>query len=598
MSNDKPDNNPTVVDAAIDGYGDVADTATSSGEAVAQSAHNAAGALKRDVRRHEATANRSYAASAGNLSVTFHDVDAVTTTIQDLNRFATPLIGTLGTVATDPDLIASLPLSPITGASAEAAALTAAGRLTGNLVVGEALALITASVVSTYQLADSALSNAAANLRAGIGNAGSLLSGISTVGGSSLSADGQIVSSIFGGLGGLSVATGDLAGALITLPRLIEGVFVTGIGAATSGILLEGSEALARSIHQSLGSGSSGEGVGLLSVMGLTTFGVEVGTNFTRNFSWDGALADSADEFQGMLGATGSSYDDILGLLIHDGHTLGMFRDGDAELGGSGLSDAVMNARNSEAVNDSNSSIYGSDEALNHDEQHHILPHDVASLFAGSAQIDYVGKDGFADIRIIESADGQGHSTYIVQIPSTQGWTPWAGSVPNDSTSDLYAMRYGDQTALSHAVFAAMNKAGIPTGAGAPPVMVTGFSLGGITAGAIAANPHGFNVEQVVTAGAPIGGMSIPTSTHVTALEARQDPVPSLDGTANPSTWTTVRHDAYPLATESGYTVLSAAHDANRYAVLARENAAVNNDPGFAKFFQGTQTVTDYYARR
>ena len=31
---------------------------------------------------------------------------------------------------------------------------------------------------------------------------------------------------------------------------------------------------------------------------------------------------------------------------------------------------------------------------------------------------------------------------------------------------------------------------------------------------------------------------------------------------------------------------------------MAKENPAVNNNPELAKFFQGTQTVTDYYVRR
>jgi dienelactone hydrolase len=131
-------------------------------------------------------------------------------------------------------------------------------------------------------------------------------------------------------------------------------------------------------------------------------------------------------------------------------------------------------------------------------------------------------------------------------------------------------------------------------------VMLTGFSLGGITAGAIAAEPHGYNIQQVVTAGAPIGGMNIPSATHVTAFEARQDAVPTLDGAANPSSWTTIHQNAYRLANEDMPFPSSPAnaHLADRYGVMAKANPAVNNDPAIGKFFRGTLTVTDQYATR
>jgi hypothetical protein len=275
-----------------------------------------------------------------------------------------------------------------------------------------------------------------------------------------------------------------------------------------------------------------------------------------------------------------------------------MFRDGQAHLGAPNVTQQAIEAANMSTASDSAAAIYGPDGRMAVDPEHRILPSDVASLFASSAQIDEVGNSGFADIRIIKSENGPDQTAYTVQVPSTQDWSPWTGAVPNDLTSDLYSMRYGDQTALAQAVFDAMSKAGIPTGPGAPPVMMTGFSLGGITAGAIAADPHGYNVQQLVTAGAPIGGMNIPSSIHVTALEATQDFVPTLDGKENPSSWTTLREGGHALADANGSMSPWGVHSANQYGVMAKENPTVNTDPAIGGFFQGKLTVTDYYASR
>jgi len=150
--------------------------------------------------------------------------------------------------------------------------------------------------------------------------------------------------------------------------------------------------------------------------------------------------------------------------------------------------------------------------------------------------------------------------------------------VPNDVTSDVYAMRYRHQTALANAVLDAMVQTKIPTGDGAPPVMVTGFSLGGITAGPIAATSSDYNIQQVVTAGSPIGTMPISPKIHVVALEGSQDLVPTLVGAINSKAWTTVHHTGYPLVGES--------------------NPIMNNDPNIARFLGGPLTVTDYASVR
>jgi hypothetical protein len=160
-------------------------------------------------------------------------------------------------------------------------------------------------------------------------------------------------------------------------------------------------------------------------------------------------------------------------------------------------------------------------------------------------------------------------------------------------------MRYGNNTALSNAVMAAMRREGITD----EPVMLVGFSLGGITAGTIAADPHGYNIQQVVTAGAPVGAMNIPAGTNVTSFESTSDPVAALDGVPNPdrSSWDTVRGDAPVKPGETGMPSVKDAHDADRYAVMATQNPAVNASSDIAQFLGGDDkesSVNDWEVRR
>jgi len=241
---------------------------------------------------------------------------------------------------------------------------------------------------------------------------------------------------------------------------------------------------------------------------------------------------------------------------------------------------------------------------LQHDGQYRVMPVDVASLFAGSKQIDAAGAKDVSDIRVTTRKIAPGEFAFTVQIPSTLNWSPDTGGITNDLTSDLYALRYGD-SALRQASFAAlrvaMNEAGAPSDS---PVMVSGFSLGGITAAAMAQDPQSFNIKQVVTAGSPIAGMDIPDSTNVISLEASGDPIASLDGAANPerTNWHTLHREPSALEGEaSAQTVPSIErHDADRYAEMAAETHSLNGDEGVRSFLgDGSDlTVRDFYATR
>jgi hypothetical protein len=330
-----------------------------------------------------------------------------------------------------------------------------------------------------------------------------------------------------------------------------------------------------------------------------------------NSFSWNNVIAGASSRLQNAVGASGSSYNTIATGFIVGGHVLDLFNDGSASLVPSSKAPVSVASRSllaSASANVSWSDLYGgltNSHTIGFTTQNGaIIPTGMPSLLASLAQIDAIGDNTMGVIRILTSYDAAGHPTaYTVLIPSTQKFTPFQGSLPNDLTSGLYAMRYGDQSALAGMVYQAMQKAGIPTGVGAPPVTLAGFSLGGITAAAIAANrSNGYNIVAVDTAGAPIANFAIPSSVKVTALEATQDIVPSLDGRANPTlpNWTTVRQSAAKMAGERTLPVMdpAAVHTPNRYAAMARNNpsvagvGAVDAPPG------GRVASSDFYTVR
>ena len=290
------------------------------------------------------------------------------------------------------------------------------------------------------------------------------------------------------------------------------------------------------------------------------------------------------------------TYENLLSTLIADGHRFGLFEDGDPYFVTDVLGSDERKKRAQDTLSDSETAL---GKHLKIDDEGNVIPTDVASLFASSSQIDGIGQDDFANIRIIKTIDDDKVTRYTVQIPSTQSWERVAGVTPNDLTSDVMAMRYGNNTALSNAVMAAMRREGITD----EPVMLVGFSLGGITAGTIAADPHGYNIQQVVTAGAPVGAMNIPAGTNVTSFESTSDPVAALDGVPNPdrSSWDTVRGDAPVKPGETGMPSVKDAHDADRYAVMATQNPAVNASSDIAQFLGGDDkesSVNDWEVRR
>ncbi|GAB3801833.1 hypothetical protein GCM10028798_18150 [Humibacter antri] len=242
---------------------------------------------------------------------------------------------------------------------------------------------------------------------------------------------------------------------------------------------------------------------------------------------------------------------------------------------------------------------------------------------------DPVAGTPVADADADESTDARPGRRWLVQFPSTQTWHPRAGTAPNDLTADIVALSMRETT-LTRAALETMRLAGIRAG---EPVLVAGFSLGGMVAAQVAelSDRAGFTVTHLVTSGAPIGRHRLPHTTKVLSLEHVLDTVPRLDGRENPivgdrrvpaaaaadaervgevtigngtrqaAEWLTVKAGP-PLP--RGYNI-AVTHHSPSYAETA---GSIETDPPAPEvaayiddvrpFFAGAQVITDYAARR
>src|SRR3977135_2193626 len=98
---------------------------------------------------------------AATLVVAFDDIDRLSSSIGANTEFVRSRIGEVACAATDIDFVGSLPLSPLTGVEAQSAVAIAVSRLVAHVTVTEGIALISATVVSTYRLAEESLAIAA-----------------------------------------------------------------------------------------------------------------------------------------------------------------------------------------------------------------------------------------------------------------------------------------------------------------------------------------------------------------------------------------------------------------------------------------------------
>lgn len=171
---------------------------------------------------------------------------------------------------------------------------------------------------------------------------------------------------------------------------------------------------------------------------------------------------------------------------------------------------------------------------------------------------DRVGDQGTIEVQTLHADDGS--VRHVVYLPGTDDLAtlPWtADGDVRDLPADLHVIG-GDHTAYAQGIERAMREAGIGPH---DPVLLVGHSLGGIEASTLLAHRSGFDVTQVVTAGAPVGGVhDYPVGTHVLSLENRGDIVPLLDGHDNADSvqQVTVRFDDHE-------TSIAGNHDIQHY---------------------------------
>ena len=148
-------------------------------------------------------------------------------------------------------------------------------------------------------------------------------------------------------------------------------------------------------------------------------------------------------------------------------------------------------------------------------------------------------------VTVTEVIGPDGEVRYVVNIPSTQVWVP-GGDALNDITSGVAGKMGDERTQLEQAVIDAMERAGVAAG---DSVILSGWSLGGITAGNLAADPEfasAYDIDGVVVAGSALDDTSIPPHIPVLQFEHTSgdggflnDPVPAIADPDNPSH----RHD-------------------------------------------------------
>lgn len=226
----------------------------------------------------------------------------------------------------------------------------------------------------------------------------------------------------------------------------------------------------------------------------------------------------------------------------------------------------------------------------------------LATVLDGTGEVDSLGRETDSVVKITKVLGPDGWY-YTVTLPSTQEWLSRFGDqgAVNDLDSNLALMLTPAlQTQYERAVLDAMAQAGIGSD---DPVMLVGFSQGGIMAGHLAAYNSDYNWQAVVASGAPIDHMPIPSDIDVVSVQHNGDPVPRLDAIAGDfdsvehgSNWTSIRVD--PPEPNPVLGVDAGAHNADDYSWTFEQHLAQvqENHPSLVNFFdEGGYVSTSYY---
>ncbi|MBM7770737.1 hypothetical protein JOD54_000941 [Actinokineospora baliensis] len=220
-------------------------------------------------------------------------------------------------------------------------------------------------------------------------------------------------------------------------------------------------------------------------------------------------------------------------------------------------------------------------------------PSNLGELFNGLDHRN--GTDANIDIRRVVQPDGT--VAYIVDVPGTKVWNlPGGdGGSANDFGTNVDAIA-GNPTVLQEGIQEALRAAGVPKDA---PLMLVGHSQGGIVA-ARSVDPllaDGYNVTHVVTAGSPVGGITVDERVQMLSLENNGDIVPHLDAAENPASdnRTTVKFDHQTGTIGGNHAINGNYTDAARQLDTSTDPSVVRFRDSAGVFFGGTSVETHQY---
>jgi len=225
------------------------------------------------------------------------------------------------------------------------------------------------------------------------------------------------------------------------------------------------------------------------------------------------------------------------------------------------------------------------------------------------AYLDSMGGADSTVIEVIKVVGEDGVVRWRVILPSTQDWEWLNGAIQgspdpkgdqgglNDFGSNTMLMLTPQQeAAYQRAVRQAMLDAGVGPH---DPVMMVGWSQGGILAGRFAENTSDeFNVTSIFVAGAPIDGMNIPPTVDVISVQHPDDIVHQLDLTGprpNTDNWYTItdppatgaeNHAADSYSTTADSALNNAVNGGNEQLEYVHNKQQV--------FYEGEETVYAY----
>jgi hypothetical protein len=537
--------------------------------------------------------------AAGSLSVSFADIQAMTTSVSQNTEAAARAAERMLPIAVRDAFVQSAVLSPVTFAQAEAAVLAGAARIGVHVALSTGLGIVAVTIVTTYELADAALQVGAAGLSFVVGTAGTAVAGSVDVTVAVVAGTADVVTTAVEGTVVVTIAGVQTVVAAHLLLRTLQLTLAMAATAAASALAQETIEAFLQGFPGAVDELVADPWLMLVAPLALPALAAR---NTVDNWDGDDLLEDTIDAFETQVGVLGPGYDALIAGLMWETEVLFGWEDGGSIYGSDDeLRESVLSTEERSERFDrfllATAEVYAqSGREAPAGMTPGTPPTDLESLVLTMGEIDALGAEDEAVIRVITVPGTP--PTFTLVIPSTQQWIPGGDGVPNDIVGNLNIV-LGDSQLLHNAdqaLAAAQAQYARDTGYTGPmsqaPVMVSGFSQGGIASGEFA-EQYGdrYNVTQVVTVGAGLGRADIADDVSVIAYESPDDPVPGLDAARNDPRFDTIDGD-------NGGGLAS--HNAARYARLAAEEGRPTRPNNLDTFFGDTDGayVTDYHSTK